>query len=174
MPELERLARHVVVFDPDFVIRAVSDDYAAELGYTRRQLIGRPGSEITQTEPSRRARLQRLLLRSGVLSDVVVLQRRNGRHIGLAYTSRRVGDELYVAAGDLVPVPDGSLEAMALEPPPVTGDGDHWLTTREAAAYTRRSEATVLRAARRGELEAGGTPGRRAFRRLWLDAWLTR
>jgi excisionase family DNA binding protein len=48
-----------------------------------------------------------------------------------------------------------------------------WLTKTEAAVYTRVSVATLDRAVRRGELHAGGTPGRRLFRRAWLDAWLS-
>jgi excisionase family DNA binding protein len=51
-------------------------------------------------------------------------------------------------------------------------NSDGWLTKTEAAVYTRVSVDTLERAVRRGELQAGGTPGRRLFRRAWLDAWL--
>jgi excisionase family DNA binding protein len=44
---------------------------------------------------------------------------------------------------------------------------------REAATAARVSVATVERAIRAGELEAGGTPGRVLIRRAWLDAWLS-
>lgn len=53
---------------------------------------------------------------------------------------------------------------------------DAWLTTAEAAAYTRRHPETVLKAAAAQVLEstqAGRGRGRR-YKRAWLDAWLTR
>jgi len=51
-------------------------------------------------------------------------------------------------------------------------DSDPWLTKQEAIAYTGRSARTIERAVARGELGAGGTRGKRAFRRSALDAWL--
>jgi excisionase family DNA binding protein len=50
---------------------------------------------------------------------------------------------------------------------------DCWLTTAEAAAYTKRAAGTVRAAAAAGVLEstsAGRGRGRR-YRREWLDAW---
>ena len=50
---------------------------------------------------------------------------------------------------------------------------DPWLTKDEAVAYTRRSARTLERAVAASELEAGGTPGKRAYRRSALDLWLS-
>lgn len=49
-----------------------------------------------------------------------------------------------------------------------------WWTRREAAAYTRVSEATIGREVRNGRLRHARVGGRRAlrFRREWLDDWL--
>jgi hypothetical protein len=56
---------------------------------------------------------------------------------------------------------------------PAWRDGaDPWLSKSESVAYTGRSARTIERAVAAGELEAGGTPGKRAFRRSALDAWL--
>jgi excisionase family DNA binding protein len=52
---------------------------------------------------------------------------------------------------------------------------DAWLTTAEAAAYTKRNPGTVRAAAAAGVLEstsAGRGRGRR-YRKEWLDAWTT-
>ncbi len=52
---------------------------------------------------------------------------------------------------------------------------DVWMTTAEAAAYTRRHPVTVRKAAASKELastQAGRGRGRR-YRREWLDAWLS-
>jgi excisionase family DNA binding protein len=49
-----------------------------------------------------------------------------------------------------------------------------WLTTAEAAAYTRRHPETVLKAAGAEELESTN-PGKgrgRRYRPEWLDAWV--
>lgn len=49
-----------------------------------------------------------------------------------------------------------------------------WLTTREAAEYTRRALVTIHRHAAAGTLkstQAGPGRGRR-YRREWLDEWL--
>ena len=51
-------------------------------------------------------------------------------------------------------------------------DSDPWLSKQEASAYTGRSVRTIERAVANGKLEAGGTPGKRAFRRSALDRWL--
>ena len=59
--------------------------------------------------------------------------------------------------------------APTAAPSPLIGE---WLTKTEAAVYTKYSASTLERAVHAGELEAGGTPGRRRFRREWLDAWL--
>lgn len=51
---------------------------------------------------------------------------------------------------------------------------DVWLTTAEAAAYTKRHVDTVLKAAAAEVLcsaQAGRGRGRR-YRREWLDTWL--
>lgn len=50
---------------------------------------------------------------------------------------------------------------------------DPLFTTAEAAAYTRFSQETVRRAARKGVLRSARTPsGLRRYRRSWLDAWV--
>jgi excisionase family DNA binding protein len=50
---------------------------------------------------------------------------------------------------------------------------DPLFTTAEAAAYTRFSEETIRRAARKGVLRSAKTPsGLRRYRRSWLDAWV--
>jgi len=51
-------------------------------------------------------------------------------------------------------------------------DADPWLSKQEAIAYTGRSARTIERAVVAGRLIAGGTRGKRAFRRSALDAWL--
>jgi excisionase family DNA binding protein len=57
----------------------------------------------------------------------------------------------------------------ATKPPPP----DPLFTTAEAAAYTRFSQETVRRAARKGVLRSAKTPsGLRRYRRSWLDAWV--
>lgn len=51
---------------------------------------------------------------------------------------------------------------------------DPWLTTEEAAAYTKRSKPTIWRHAAAGTLksaQAGRGRGRR-YKRADLDAWL--
>lgn len=50
---------------------------------------------------------------------------------------------------------------------------DVWLTTDEAAAYTRRHPVTVRKAAGKGELQSvqRGPRGLRRYRREWLDQW---
>lgn len=50
-----------------------------------------------------------------------------------------------------------------------------WMTTAEAAVYTRRHRKTVLNAAADGRLQSAqpGQGGHRRYRREWLDAWLT-
>jgi excisionase family DNA binding protein len=58
--------------------------------------------------------------------------------------------------------------AQPSPPPP-----DPLFTTAEAAAYTRFSQETVRRAARKGVLRSAKTPsGLRRYRRSWLDAWV--
>jgi len=47
-----------------------------------------------------------------------------------------------------------------------------WLTSGEAATYSRYSVTTVNRAARRGELEAVKRAGQWRHRLEWLDTWL--
>lgn len=49
-----------------------------------------------------------------------------------------------------------------------------YLTTPEAAAYTRRHQETLLLAARRGEVRsAQRVPhGPRRYRQEWLDDWV--
>ena len=52
---------------------------------------------------------------------------------------------------------------------------DEWLTTAEAAAYTRKAPITIRRAAANGTLEstsAGRGRGRR-YRKSWLRAWIS-
>lgn len=55
---------------------------------------------------------------------------------------------------------------------------DVWLTTAEAAAYTKRHKETVLKAAAAGpEVLESTSPGRgrgRRYKKAWLDAWITR
>lgn len=48
------------------------------------------------------------------------------------------------------------------------------LTTKEAAAYARKHEDTLLTAARQGEVQSlQRVPhGPRLYRREWLDSWL--
>lgn len=50
-----------------------------------------------------------------------------------------------------------------------------WMTTKEAAVYTRRSIPTLDRAVLSGDLRAEGLGrGRgRLYRREWLDAWIS-
>jgi excisionase family DNA binding protein len=56
------------------------------------------------------------------------------------------------------------------KPPPPP---DPLFTTAEAAAYTRFSQETIRRAARKGALRSARTPsGLRRYRRSWLDAWV--
>lgn len=56
---------------------------------------------------------------------------------------------------------------------PVRDDGsDPWYTKAEAVAYSRRSARTIERAVAAGELQAGGTRGKRAYKRSAIDAWL--
>ncbi len=53
---------------------------------------------------------------------------------------------------------------------------DCWLTTAEAADYTRRHKETVLKAAGDESLQstqAGRGRGRR-YRKEWLDVWMKR
>lgn len=52
---------------------------------------------------------------------------------------------------------------------------DVWMTTEEAAAYTRRHVVTIRKAAGSGELQSvqRSPGGPRRHRREWLDAWLT-
>jgi hypothetical protein len=55
----------------------------------------------------------------------------------------------------------------------LAGDlSDRWLTKAEVCAYSGRSARTVERAVAAGELEAGGTPGKRAYRKSAVDRWL--
>lgn len=51
---------------------------------------------------------------------------------------------------------------------------DVWMTTAEAAEYTRRHVDTVLKAAAAEVLEStnGGCGRGRRYRREWLDTWL--
>jgi excisionase family DNA binding protein len=49
-----------------------------------------------------------------------------------------------------------------------------YLTKAEAAGYARVSVRTIERAIKAGDLEAGGTPGRRLVRQEWVDEWLGR
>lgn len=51
---------------------------------------------------------------------------------------------------------------------------DVWLTTAEAAAYTKRHPVTVRAAAAALLLESTqpGRGGHRRYRKEWLDAWL--
>jgi excisionase family DNA binding protein len=53
---------------------------------------------------------------------------------------------------------------------------DVWLTTAEAAAYTKRNPGTVRAAAASGVLEStsGGRGRGRRYRTEWLDTWTTR
>jgi hypothetical protein len=55
---------------------------------------------------------------------------------------------------------------------------DCWLTTAEAAAYTKRHVDTVLKAAAQGpEVLQSASAGRgcsRRYRPEWLDAWVNR
>jgi excisionase family DNA binding protein len=58
------------------------------------------------------------------------------------------------------------------QPSPSPHD-DPLFTTAEAAAYTRFSQETIRRAARKGVLRSARTPGGlRRYRRSWLDAWI--
>jgi excisionase family DNA binding protein len=52
---------------------------------------------------------------------------------------------------------------------------DVWLTTAEAAAYTKRAKGTVRAAAAAEVLqsEQGGRGRGRRYRREWLDNWIT-
>lgn len=51
---------------------------------------------------------------------------------------------------------------------------DVWLTTREAAQYTKRAIVTIHRHAAAGTLKStqGGSGRGRRYRREWLDQWL--
>jgi len=47
-----------------------------------------------------------------------------------------------------------------------------YLTMREAAAYAQVSYATIRRAIKSGDLDAGGTPGLYRILPEQLDAWM--
>lgn len=53
---------------------------------------------------------------------------------------------------------------------------DVWLTTQEAADYSKRSIVTVHRHAAAGTLRStsGGRGRRRRYRREWVDEWVER
>lgn len=57
---------------------------------------------------------------------------------------------------------------------PLHPDPYSWLTRNQAAEYTGLSKNTIRRAAQRGDLQEGGTEGKRLYQRLWLDAWLSK
>lgn len=51
-------------------------------------------------------------------------------------------------------------------------DGPVWLTKQEAAERARVSVDTLERAIRRGELQAGGSPGLVRIKPEWVDGWI--
>jgi hypothetical protein len=107
------------------------------------------------------ARREQLLTR-GQLQATTRLVSRTGEQISYAYTASRVSPVHFVAVGDLVRT------AASIQVAP-----HDWLTKPEAADYCRCSEATIERLMHDGLLPRnGGLPGKRMFRRSWLDKLL--
>jgi hypothetical protein len=166
---VEQLGAFVLVFDGELIVRGVSEELAAQLGVEAGALIGRPLLSLVDGNPTRTARLMRQLERTGSVSSVAALVTSDGERVGFAYTTRAVGD-LFVSAGELVPWTLATAHELAHVELELAGDA--WLTKAEACAYTKRHRSTLERATGNGELEAGGSPGKRMYRRSALDAWL--
>ena len=161
----------LAVLDHELAFLAVAEDFAATLGWAPRDLVGVSSYDVTDVDGSPDARAShayrmRILGAGGTVDNVSTLVARDGARIRYGYSLRSVnGGEMYVASGE-------PLSAELLEPPPSSPLIGEWLTKAEAAAYAKVSESTLERAVNAGELEVGGTRGRRRFKRGWLDAWL--
>jgi excisionase family DNA binding protein len=165
--ELFELARYVGVHDGDFVVRGVSDELAAALGYRRRQMLGMSAFDFGfDVSDAQRADVVERLEAGGVVSGrAVPLRGRDGSRVPFDFETRAVHvGELYVTVA--VPVLVCARVELELE---LAGE---WLTKSDAARYAHRHRSTLERAIAAGRLEAGGTPGGRLFRRAALDAWL--
>jgi len=160
------------VIDHELAFVAVAGEYAAMLGWQPRDLVGVPALELvdldeSQARAAHEARM-RIIDAGGAVDDVATLIARDGARIMFAHTARAVMDgALYVVSGEPLP----SNKQLELIEPRSLLIGE-WLTKAEAAAYAKVSASTLERAVHAGELTAGGTHGRRRFRREWLDAWL--
>jgi excisionase family DNA binding protein len=104
--------------------------------------------------------LEQYMTTGVVAGRATPLRHRDGSAVPVDFVSREIADgDYYVTVVEPI-VARADLEL------------EHWLSKAEAIAYANVSEATLDRAIHAGELEVGGTRGRRLFRREWLDAWL--
>ena len=156
--------RFVCVTDRALRFVAVSDDYAAMLGYDPGDLIGRSGRDLlVELDETIEERLQ-AIERDGHNVDVTTLRHRSGRHIRFAYRVTVISgrkDELLVTVGE--PVVDGRAPA---------GPRLTLLTRQEAASIARVHVRTIDRAIADGDLQASGARGRRRVALVELLRWL--
>lgn len=149
----------VVVETTDYKILAASPQLAIELGYKPGELRGMSGWRLTDLHPGEKAQLADRVVREGVIGRSTVLRARDGSRHAFTYEMRRV-EGLYVTWG--------WFGLAAIDP---AGE-DPWLDVHQAEQYTGLSGRTLGRAIGDGRLECGGLPGKRMFRRSWLDAFL--
>jgi hypothetical protein len=162
---LARRKTYGAIVDSDLTVRGIAQDFAALLGWTADDMVGRTALEFVSHPPTDPLELdewitttRRELTEAGTLTRISVLTCRNGaRPEMLTTTTRANGDGLYIVTGELV-------TTRAARP--------SWLTKGEAAQYARCSEKTIERATAEVKLRAGGHRGLRLYRRKWLDAWL--
>lgn len=199
---IEELGQVQAVMDADLRIVDVSDKLALLLGYSVEEMLGQSGWLFVRADQQRRRRLVEQLNGSGSLDEVATLVARDGQQFEYRYKARRLANGNVVVSGivlddemrrlfdqwdyelveDLLPEFDWRAarlepaipEQLAARPAAHSQElaANRWISKAEAAEYAHVSERTLERAVAAGELEAGGTRGRRLFQRVALDAWL--
>lgn len=147
----------------------MSDDFAAALGYTPAELIGRSSLEFLDEDPDVIMRRLEELAADGAHGDTVALLTRTGRRLVIAYRMRLLhgagGRVCYVGAAE--PVDELEPDAAARPPPAAV-----LVTKAEAAAIGRVNVRTVERWIADGLIPAGGGRGSRRIPLVELESFL--
>jgi PAS domain-containing protein len=180
VPQLGPLVLVTDLSHPDRRVVAVSDELALVLGYEPGDLVG-ASWELSEASPETRAAVVARLDQLGLVSGECRLVAADGRRVPFAYTTMQVGGltvsilEPMLGSGLelVIPDPPGLRIVPAVEPGEGLGpDVEPYRDMRWAMAYTGRGERAIAAGVERGEIPRAGTPGKRAFKQSWLDAWM--
>ena len=139
----------MAVTDDDQRFQAISDEYAALLGYTAAELVGRLALELVDEHPALVATRLAELKRNGRHAAVVTLIRKDGARITLAYRMRRsLESRLWVTEAHLL---DGKLNThVDLSKDDAAGVAgvtvrtiERWIANNELPAHGRRGSVRI-------------------------------